>query len=54
LPPQTPEALEKFSSTPKTALIGQALLGSYLLPFEAITILLLGAMVGAVWLARPE
>ncbi len=54
LPPQTPEALEKFSTTPKTALIGQALLGSYLLPFEAITILLLGAMVGAVWLARPE
>jgi NADH-quinone oxidoreductase subunit J len=54
LPPQTPEALEKFTSTPKTALIGQALLGGYLLPFEAITILLLGAMVGAVWLARPE
>lgn len=54
LPPQTPEALEKFTSTPKTAAIGQALLGSYLFPFEAITILLLGAMVGAVWLARPE
>ena len=54
LPPQTPEALEKFSATPKTALIGQALLSSYLLPFEAITILLLGAIVGAVWLARPE
>lgn len=54
LPLQTPEALEKFTSTPKTALMGHALLGSYLLPFEAITILLLGAMVGAVWLARPE
>lgn len=54
LPPQTPEALEKFSTTPKTNLIGQALLSSYLLPFEAITILLLGALVGAVWLARPE
>ena len=54
LPPQTPEALEKFTATPKTAAIGQALLGGYLFPFEAITILLLGAMVGAVWLARPE
>ena len=54
LPKLTPEALDKFTATPKTALMGQALLGSYLLPFEAITILLLGALVGAVWLARPE
>ena len=35
-------------------LSGEALLGNYLLPFEAITILLLGALVGAVWIARPR
>ncbi len=48
-----PTDLEKFSSLPKTSVIGQALLTNYVLPFEAITILLLGALVGAVWLARP-
>ncbi|NBT59247.1 hypothetical protein EBT16_10735 [bacterium] len=42
------------TNSPKTALIGKALLTNYLLPFEAITILLLGALVGAVWLARPK
>ncbi len=49
-----PEKLVEFSASPKTHLIGQALLNQYLLPFEAITILLLGALVGAVWLARPK
>lgn len=48
------EALTKFGALPKTPEIGAALLGNYLLPFEAITILLLGALVGAVWLARPK
>ena len=48
-----PAEMEKFASSPKTAIIGQALLSTYVLPFEAITILLLGALVGAVWLARP-
>lgn len=48
------ENLTAFAASPKTAVIGQALLGNYLLPFEAITILLLGALVGAVWLARPK
>lgn len=50
----TPEKLAEFTASPKTHLIGQALLNQYLLPFEAITILLLGALVGAVWLARPK
>lgn len=49
-----PEKVAEFAGTPKTFEIGKALLGSHLLPFEAITILLLGAMVGAVWLARPR
>lgn len=52
---KTPPAnLEAFSASPKTQVIGQALLSTYVLPFEAITILLLGALVGAVWLARPR
>jgi len=49
-----PEGLEKFAALPKTEPIGEALLGAYLLPFEAVTVLLLGALVGAVWLARPK
>lgn len=49
-----PENMEKFASTPKTAQLGTALLSTYVLPFEAVTILLLGALVGAVWLARPK
>ncbi len=47
------EQAQKFLNSPKTAMIGEALLNGYLLPFEAITILLLGALVGAVWIARP-
>ena len=50
----TPEKLAEFSLAPKTALVGKALLSTYLLPFEAITVLLLGAMVGAVFIARPR
>lgn len=49
-----PEKMAEFAALPKTQMLGQSLLGAYLLPFEAITILLLGALVGAVWLARPE
>ncbi len=49
-----PEKMEEFAALPKTALIGQALLGNYVLAFEGITILLLGALVGAVWIARPK
>lgn len=49
-----PQNLQAFQVAPKTAIIGEALLNQYLLPFEAITILLLGALVGAVWIARPR
>ena len=37
---------------PTTAAIGEALLGPYVLPFEAISILLLAALLGAVALSR--
>jgi len=39
---------------PTTAAIGEALLTEYLLPFELISILLLGTLVGAVAGARKE
>lgn len=48
------EKMAEFGASPKTAVIGKALLSTHVLPFEAITILLLGALVGAVWLARPR
>jgi len=50
----TGDAVTKFATMPKTALLGDALLNQYLLPFEGITVLLLGALVGAVWIARPQ
>ncbi len=34
--------------------IGQALLTTYLLPFEVASVLLLAVMIGAAYLARPE
>ncbi|GBD93061.1 NADH:ubiquinone oxidoreductase subunit J [bacterium BMS3Abin05] len=39
---------------PTTQLIGAAILTNYLLPFEIISVLLLGALIGAVYLARAE
>ena len=44
-PPQLPET---------TPFLGRALLTTYALPFEAVSILLLAAMVGAIILARKE
>jgi NADH-quinone oxidoreductase subunit J len=49
-----PEKMDAFAALPKTAEIGTALLGNHILAFEAVTILLLGALVGGVWLARPK
>ncbi len=40
--------------TPTTAKIGEAILTDYLLPFEVASVLLLGALIGAVYLARAE
>ncbi len=48
--PRTPPA----PAAPTTASIGNALLTKYLLPFEAVSILLLAALVGAVILVRKE
>ncbi len=47
LPERAPAAAE-----PTTAVIGAALLGPYVLPFEAVSLLLLAALLGAVTLSR--
>jgi len=39
---------------PTIAIIGKAILTSYLLPFEIISVLLLGALIGAIYIARVE
>jgi NADH-quinone oxidoreductase subunit J len=39
---------------PQTADIGLKLLGGYVLPFEAVSVLLLAAMVGATYIARAK
>ena len=44
-PPRLPET---------TPFLGRALLTTYALPFEAVSVLLLAAMVGAILLARKE
>ena len=52
---QTPwEVLSTTPSVETTALVGHALLTQYLLPFEVASILILGALVGAVMMARKE
>ena len=40
--------------TDSTAIIGRAILSDYILPFEAISVLLLGAMIGAATIARRK
>jgi len=52
---ETPwEVLPSTTSVETTALVGNALLTQYLLPFEVASILILGALVGAVMMARKE
>jgi NAD(P)H-quinone oxidoreductase subunit 6 len=52
---QTPwEVLNVTTSVETTAMVGNALLTQYLLPFEVASILILGALVGAVMMARKE
>lgn len=46
--PPSPES----PAAPTTATFGDALLGAYVLPFEAVSMLLLAALLGAVTLAR--
>lgn len=48
------QVLPDPESAPRTATIGHALLGQYLLPFEIISVLILASLVGAVMMARKE
>ncbi|MBI2930383.1 MAG: NADH-quinone oxidoreductase subunit J [Planctomycetes bacterium] len=52
----TPEvpAVDFVAERGLTKAIGWALMGRYLLPFEAVSVLLLAALIGAAFLARKE
>jgi NADH-quinone oxidoreductase subunit J len=43
-----------LSEQPTTEAIGRLLMSSYVLPFEVASVLLLAAMVGAIWIARED
>lgn len=43
-----------LDAEPITNLLGQALMGAYLYPFEIISVLLLACLIGAAYLARKE
>jgi NAD(P)H-quinone oxidoreductase subunit 6 len=49
----TPFAVKTVEYLPTTADIGNLLMGRYLLPFEAASVLLLAALVGAALISRP-
>lgn len=51
---QTPWKTITPTARETTALVGDALLSQYLLPFEVLSLLILAALVGAVMMARKE
>ncbi len=48
------EDANEMTASPTVAQIGESLLQTYLLPFEAASVLLLVVMIGAAYLARQE
>lgn len=50
----TPWKLAFRPDTPTTEVIGVSMLTQYLVPFEMASMLLLVALIGAVWLVRPR
>ncbi len=50
--PWAPVIIKPFAPTTET--IGAEILTNYLLPFELVSVLLLGVLIGAVFLARTE
>jgi len=52
--PEAPSSPGASRADPQTADIGLKLLGGYVLPFEAVSVLLLAAMVGATYIARAR
>lgn len=51
---KTPWPVKPLKIAPTTAEIGQAIMGTYLLPFEATSVVLLIALIGAAYLARRK
>jgi len=51
---RTPWIVRAGSEPVKLPVLGQTLLSTYLLPFELLSVLLLGALVGAIFIARKE
>ncbi|MBI4834204.1 MAG: NADH-quinone oxidoreductase subunit J [Planctomycetes bacterium] len=51
---KTPWETVPLQDTPTTAQIGMSIMGQYLLPFEAVSVVLLVALIGAAYLARSE
>ncbi len=50
----TPWRIASQSDAPTVEIIGVSMLTQYLVPFEMASMLLLVALIGAVWLARPR
>lgn len=50
---KTPWSVKPLLIEPTTVEIGKAIMGTYLLPFEAASVVLLVALIGAAYLARP-
>jgi NADH-quinone oxidoreductase subunit J len=53
-PPGLPPPPRVPRRDPETSRIGVKLLGAYVLPFEAVSVLLLVAMIGATYIARSR
>ena len=49
-----PALVDRPRQPENTPAIGELLMTTYALPFEAVSILLLAGMVGAIFLARKE
>ncbi len=48
------QTAQPMTEGPTIDQVGRVLLTSYLVPFEVVSVLLLAAMIGAAYLARPE
>jgi NADH-quinone oxidoreductase subunit J len=52
--PELKESAETISATRGTSAVGNAIFSTYLVPFEAVSVLLLAALIGAIVLARRD
>ena len=52
--PELQRSAEELTATRGTRAVGDAIFSTYLVPFEAVSVLLLAALVGAIVLARKD